>query len=231
MPLKISYLLVMVFLADPNDIFLTDGASPAAPYYLNEATGWGLEVSSLKKQFGAAKSQGIIVGALNVINPRNPTGQVPGEENQRDIAEFCRKGLVLLANEINKIILVLIHMKGLMWRDLSILNCSSFPNSTKQLDGNLPSKLEEFLNNNQGVEMVVKLGRENTNCQVILLQKIRGPILQLKPKKQQWFPNALGAFMYPIYGHGELPQAFCRRAAVKGCIHVSSSQGIHSLVF
>uniref|UniRef100_A0A7N2MVV8 Uncharacterized protein n=1 Tax=Quercus lobata TaxID=97700 RepID=A0A7N2MVV8_QUELO len=35
------------------------------------------------------------------------------------------------------------------------------------------------------------------------------------------FPNALGAFMYPIYGHGdgELPQAFCRRAAVKGCIH------------
>ncbi|XP_050274717.1 alanine aminotransferase 1, mitochondrial-like [Quercus robur] len=29
MPLKISYMLVMVFLADPNDIFLTDGANPA----------------------------------------------------------------------------------------------------------------------------------------------------------------------------------------------------------
>ncbi|XP_050284830.1 alanine aminotransferase 1, mitochondrial-like isoform X5 [Quercus robur] len=217
MPLKISYMLVMVFLADPNDIFLTDGANPAvhmmmqlltrsendifltdganpavhmmmqllirsendgflcpipqyplypasidlhggtlAPYYLNEAAGWGLKVSSLKKQLEAAKSQGIIVRALNVINPRNPTGQVIGEENQRDIVKFCRKeGLVLLANE------------------------------TKQLDGNLPSELEEFLNNNQGVEMVVKLGRENTNCQVILLQKIRGPILQLKPKKQQ----------------------------------------------
>lgn len=26
--------------------------------------------------------------------------------------------------------------------------------------------------------------------------------------------------MYPIYGQGELPQAFCRRAAVKGCICV-----------
>ncbi|XP_050284827.1 probable alanine aminotransferase isoform X3 [Quercus robur] len=247
MPLKISYMLVMVFLADPNDIFLTDGANPAvhmmmqlltrsendifltdganpavhmmmqllirsendgflcpipqyplypasidlhggtlAPYYLNEAAGWGLKVSSLKKQLEAAKSQGIIVRALNVINPRNPTGQVIGEENQRDIVKFCRKeGLVLLANEINKTILVLIHMKGLMRRDLSILNGSSLPNSTKQLDGNLPSELEEFLNNNQGVEMVVKLGRENTNCQVILLQKIRGPILQLKPKKQQ----------------------------------------------
>lgn len=35
------------------------------------------------------------------------------------------------------------------------------------------------------------------------------------------FPNASGAMIYPIYGQGELPQAFCRRAAVKGCIYVS----------
>ncbi|XP_009607696.1 rab escort protein 1-like [Nicotiana tabacum] len=34
------------------------------------------------------------------------------------------------------------------------------------------------------------------------------------------FPNASGAMIYPIYGQGELPQAFCRRAAVKGCIYV-----------
>ncbi|KAH6807984.1 Rab escort protein [Perilla frutescens var. frutescens] len=34
------------------------------------------------------------------------------------------------------------------------------------------------------------------------------------------FPNANGAIIYPIYGQGELPQAFCRRAAVKGCIYV-----------
>ncbi|KAF8094661.1 hypothetical protein N665_0358s0041 [Sinapis alba] len=34
------------------------------------------------------------------------------------------------------------------------------------------------------------------------------------------FSNALGALMYPIYGQGELSQAFCRRAAVKGCIYV-----------
>ncbi|KAK9715736.1 hypothetical protein RND81_06G186100 [Saponaria officinalis] len=26
--------------------------------------------------------------------------------------------------------------------------------------------------------------------------------------------------LYPMYGQGELPQAFCRRAAVKGCIYV-----------
>ncbi|CAL1370115.1 unnamed protein product [Linum trigynum] len=34
------------------------------------------------------------------------------------------------------------------------------------------------------------------------------------------FANASGPFIYPIYGQGELPQAFCRRAAVKGCIYV-----------
>uniref|UniRef100_A0A2N9G9I1 alanine transaminase n=1 Tax=Fagus sylvatica TaxID=28930 RepID=A0A2N9G9I1_FAGSY len=126
------------FPADPNDIFLTDGASPAVhmmmqllissekdgilcpipqyplysasitlhggalvPYYLDEATGWGLEISELKKQLEAAKAQGITVRALVVINPGNPTGQVLAEKNQRDIVEFCRKeGLVLLADEV-----------------------------------------------------------------------------------------------------------------------------------
>ncbi|MCL7025858.1 hypothetical protein MKW94_005189 [Papaver nudicaule] len=124
--------------ADPNDIFLTDGASPAVhmmmqllissekdgvlcpipqyplysasialhggslvPYYLDEATGWGLEVSELKKQLEDAKSKGITVRSLVVINPGNPTGQVLAEENQRAIVEFCKKeNLVLLADEV-----------------------------------------------------------------------------------------------------------------------------------
>nr|BAX08659.1 alanine aminotransferase [Gentiana triflora] len=124
--------------ANPNDLFLTDGASPAVhmmiellirskndgilcpipqyplysasialhggslvPYYLDEATGWGLEISELKKQLEAAKSKGICVRALVVINPGNPTGQVLAEGNQREIVEFCKKeGLVLLADEV-----------------------------------------------------------------------------------------------------------------------------------
>ncbi|KAF7134545.1 hypothetical protein RHSIM_Rhsim08G0244600 [Rhododendron simsii] len=126
------------FPADPNDIFLTDGASPAVhmmmqlltrseedgilcpipqyplysasialhggtlvPYYLNEATGWGLEIPELKKQLEAAKSKGITVRSLVVINPGNPTGQVLAEDNQREIVEFCKEeGLVLLADEV-----------------------------------------------------------------------------------------------------------------------------------
>ncbi|XP_009606549.1 alanine aminotransferase 2 [Nicotiana tomentosiformis] len=126
------------FPADPNDIFLTDGASPAVhmmmqlligsendgilcpipqyplysasialhggtlvPYYLDEETGWGLEISELENQLKTAKSKGIKVRALVVINPGNPTGQVLAEANQRDIVKFCKKeGLVLLADEV-----------------------------------------------------------------------------------------------------------------------------------
>lgn len=126
------------FPADPNDIFLTDGASPAVhmmmqllirsendgilcpipqyplysasialhggtlvPYFLDEAAGWGLETSELKKQLDAARSKGIAVRALVVINPGNPTGQVLAEGNQREIVEFCKQeGLVLLADEV-----------------------------------------------------------------------------------------------------------------------------------
>ncbi|GMH14184.1 hypothetical protein Nepgr_016025 [Nepenthes gracilis] len=126
------------FPADPNDIFLTDGASPAVhmmmqlllrseqdgilcpipqyplysasialhggtlvPYYLDEATGWGLEVSALKSQLETARSKGLTVRALVVINPGNPTGQVLSEDNQREIVEFCKtEGLVLLADEV-----------------------------------------------------------------------------------------------------------------------------------
>ncbi|GER53624.1 alanine aminotransferase [Striga asiatica] len=126
------------FPSDPNDIFLTDGASPAVhmmiqllirskndgilcpipqyplysasialhggtlvPYFLDEATGWGLEISELKKQLESAKSNGVNVRALVVINPGNPTGQVLAEDNQKQIVDFCKKeGLVLLADEV-----------------------------------------------------------------------------------------------------------------------------------
>ncbi|KAJ0007247.1 hypothetical protein Pint_29451 [Pistacia integerrima] len=110
------------FPADPNDIFLTDGASPAVhsnddftykirerwnplshssvPFILcfNCSPWWH---SCLRKQLEDAKAKGVTVRALVVINPGNPTGQVLAEENQRDIVNFCKQeGLVLLADEV-----------------------------------------------------------------------------------------------------------------------------------
>ncbi|KAM7516021.1 hypothetical protein LguiA_005604 [Lonicera macranthoides] len=57
-------------------------------------------------------------------------------------------------------------------------------------------------------------------CQDILKTKDGIDRLALYHSSIGRFPNALGALIYPIYGQGELPQAFCRRAAVKGCLYV-----------
>ncbi|KAG6547472.1 hypothetical protein Mapa_010920 [Marchantia paleacea] len=71
------------------------------PYYLNESSGWGLEISELKQQLDAARASGTRVRALVVINPGNPTGQVLTEQNQREVVQFCRdEGLLLLADEV-----------------------------------------------------------------------------------------------------------------------------------
>ena len=57
------------------------------PGYLDEASGWGLEISELKKQFEAAKSKGVSVRALVMINAGNPIGQVSKIELCKSIVE------------------------------------------------------------------------------------------------------------------------------------------------
>ncbi|KAG5623185.1 hypothetical protein H5410_008403 [Solanum commersonii] len=57
-------------------------------------------------------------------------------------------------------------------------------------------------------------------CRSVLKTKYGIDRLALYHSSIGRFPNAPGAMIYPIYGQGELPQAFSRRAAVKGCIYV-----------
>lgn len=57
-------------------------------------------------------------------------------------------------------------------------------------------------------------------CQNLLKTKDGIDRLALYQSSVGRFTNASGALIYPIYGQGELPQAFSRRSAVKGCIHV-----------
>ncbi|KAL3845027.1 hypothetical protein ACJIZ3_002430 [Penstemon smallii] len=58
------------------------------------------------------------------------------------------------------------------------------------------------------------------NCKDVINTKSGIDRLALYHSSIGRFPNANGPMIYPIYGQGELPQAFCRRAAVKGCIYV-----------
>jgi aspartate/methionine/tyrosine aminotransferase len=76
------------------------GATPVN-YYLDESTGWSLEVNELIEIVTNARKQGTDVRALVIINPGNPTGQCLTAENMREIVTFCyEQRLLLLADEV-----------------------------------------------------------------------------------------------------------------------------------
>lgn len=71
------------------------------PYYLEETANWGLDVNNLHSSVAAARSKGIIVRAMVIINPGNPTGQCLSEANLKEILHFCyQENLVLLGDEV-----------------------------------------------------------------------------------------------------------------------------------
>lgn len=124
--------------ANPNHIFLTDGASkgvqatlqslltsdqdgimvpiPQYPlysatitqygghrvdYYLEEQSGWKLTLAQLEQSYQKARSTGIRVRAICVINPGNPTGAVLNESDIEMIFNFAQqKQLTILADEV-----------------------------------------------------------------------------------------------------------------------------------
>ena len=124
--------------ADPEAIFLTDGASKAAQsvlriliggprdgimipipqyplysatitlyggaqvgYHLDEAHGWALSREALDVAFEGARSKGVRVRCIVVINPGNPTGGVLDASNVEMILAFARDhDLSVIADEV-----------------------------------------------------------------------------------------------------------------------------------
>ncbi|ERN02503.1 hypothetical protein AMTRI_Chr03g48750 [Amborella trichopoda] len=71
------------------------------PYYLEESANWGLDIKNLRQSISEARSKGIEVRAMVIINPGNPTGQCLSAANIREILEFCYvENLALLADEV-----------------------------------------------------------------------------------------------------------------------------------
>ncbi|KAK9117249.1 hypothetical protein Sjap_016196 [Stephania japonica] len=70
------------------------------PYYLEETANWGLHVNQLRQSVSKARSNGITVRAMVIIDPGNPTGQCLSEANLREILHFCfQERLVFLGDD------------------------------------------------------------------------------------------------------------------------------------
>ncbi|XP_073315504.1 glutamate--glyoxylate aminotransferase 2 [Primulina huaijiensis] len=71
------------------------------PYYLEETANWGLDTVNLNQSIAKARSQGITVRAMVIINPGNPTGQCLSEANLKEVLKFCyQNNLVLIGDEV-----------------------------------------------------------------------------------------------------------------------------------
>lgn len=76
----------------------------AVPYYLDEATKWGLTVGELRQALAIAREQDVDTRALCIINPGNPTGACMTEENIRTVLQFAYdERLVLLVDEVYQV--------------------------------------------------------------------------------------------------------------------------------
>ncbi|XP_039130560.1 glutamate--glyoxylate aminotransferase 2-like isoform X2 [Dioscorea cayenensis subsp. rotundata] len=71
------------------------------PYFLEEEANWGLDVNNLRQAIAGARSRGITVKAMVIINPGNPTGQCLSRTNIQELLQFCyQENLALFADEV-----------------------------------------------------------------------------------------------------------------------------------
>ncbi|KAH7675527.1 Gamma-glutamyltransferase protein [Dioscorea alata] len=71
------------------------------PYFLEEEANWGLDVNNLRQAIAGARSRGITVKAMVIINPGNPTGQCLSRANIQELLQFCyQENLALFADEV-----------------------------------------------------------------------------------------------------------------------------------
>uniref|UniRef100_A0A7N0T5H9 Aminotransferase class I/classII large domain-containing protein n=1 Tax=Kalanchoe fedtschenkoi TaxID=63787 RepID=A0A7N0T5H9_KALFE len=71
------------------------------PYYLEETENWALDINDLRQSVAKARSNGISVRAMVIINPGNPTGQCLSIDNLKEILRFCyQESIVLLGDEV-----------------------------------------------------------------------------------------------------------------------------------
>jgi len=70
-------------------------------YHPDEERGWALERDILEASLAEAKTRGVNVKAIVVINPGNPTGAILAEHSIREVIDFAEEhGLLIIADEV-----------------------------------------------------------------------------------------------------------------------------------
>lgn len=71
------------------------------PYHLDESKKWGVNWHLLEAAYDSAKSEGIEIRGIVVINPGNPTGAVLSAKGVQEVIDFAStKRLVIIADEV-----------------------------------------------------------------------------------------------------------------------------------
>jgi alanine transaminase len=71
------------------------------PYYLDETRAWGTDIGAIKSALEKARSEGIDVRAIAVINPGNPTGASLSVNDIQSVLEFAsQERLIVIADEV-----------------------------------------------------------------------------------------------------------------------------------
>ncbi|ONI04639.1 hypothetical protein PRUPE_6G331900 [Prunus persica] len=147
---------------------------------------------------------------------------------------FVDKSLKLIEKSKLRSFIKLVQQQDEEWSQI----CSE---SLKISEEDLESPFVDFLD---GMQLSAKIksfilyiamvdyDEENFNLEVCKSNlKTRAGIERLALYDKSWSENGPGPWIYPKYGHGDLLAFFGRRAAVKGCICLSSSRSICFLFF
>ncbi|KAK1251902.1 hypothetical protein MKX07_007381 [Trichoderma sp. CBMAI-0711] len=71
------------------------------PYYLDEHKAWGTDLEAIRSSHEKAKSEGVDVRCIVIINPGNPTGASLSEADVRAVIDFAsQEQLVIMADEV-----------------------------------------------------------------------------------------------------------------------------------
>lgn len=101
------------------------------PYHLEEDKAWGTDVKAIRQSLIEAKSAGINVRAIVVINPGNPTGASLSAEDVHSVLDLAaEEKLVVLADEVYQ-------------TNVFVGEFTSFKKRLRQLQQEVPGKYDD----------------------------------------------------------------------------------------